>query len=187
MNHWLTPMYLGRDVWLGYSAHPPRGIFSQFSKGKLINLNLSRASGLSLLAVLTEICPIMDGNSHQVLVPIMGSGSEDQQNLANVHHYLSTSCLKVFYKMSCWEETCRSGLEYIHFLSVCLPCKVVCSVSELTSCADSPTQQGPQCSANVLDQLQANLICKPLLSNVEDIPPWKNVKQSELQQSHKVS
>lgn len=91
--------------------------FFFFSEGKVINRSLSVAAGPRLLLCWLRSVIKMDGNkrAHWVLVPIIGSGSGEQQNLANICHYLKcgihTSCLKVFYKSSCWEETWRSDLE----------------------------------------------------------------------------
>lgn len=105
---------------LCYSSPSSWGIFSQFSEGKLINLNLSRASRPSLLLCWRKSVMkwVETKELHRVLVPIMGSGSGDQQDFGKrppLFENLSTahsSCIKVFYKMSCWEETWRSDLEY---------------------------------------------------------------------------
>lgn len=60
-------------VYCAIVVHPTVTFFSYFSEGKLINRSLNRASGLSLPAVLTEICHKMDGNksvgSHNVFWP----------------------------------------------------------------------------------------------------------------------
>ncbi len=126
-------------------------IFSRFSEGKVINRSLSRASDLS--AVVDWNLSLKGWKQKST----MGAGSHNRfwlrrtADLADFCHYskrgIHTSCLKVFYKSSCWEETWRSDLEYFSPSLLCL-WKAVCSISKLTSCADSGRQWGLQTDLN---------------------------------------
>lgn len=146
--------------------------------------------------MLTEICHEINGNkrAHWVLVLIMGSGSGEQQNLANVFHYMKSWAQPAGmwhqYKLlkGVLQDVLLRGISdrgYFCFFFFFFLWKVVCSISELTSWADSRRQWRLQW-ANIWDLLRANQICKPLLSNIQVVPPWKNVKQDDFQQSYKI-
>lgn len=117
MNHWQNSTSSGWDMWLCYS--------SQMREGKVINLNLSRASGPCLLLCWWK--SVMKW----VLVPIMGSGSGDRQNLANISHHLKI-----------WSRPTQGVLQDVVLRGNLMirPGVLLFSLSALTSCADRRPQ-----------------------------------------------
>lgn len=155
MNHRPTSTYSGGAACLCIVVRPPGTFWVILAKvNSLIAALLSRASGILSAAALTDWNLSWNGWKQK---SSPGAGSHNGSWLGrtaefgkrlplceNLEHSppkygIHTSCLKVFYKASCWEETWRSDLGYfsgVFFLL--LPClwKVVCSISESTSCAD---------------------------------------------------